>query len=301
LKKKILIIGGTGFLGYHLAKKCLLKKWKVTSISTNKPKKIRFLPKVKYLILDITKKKLILKKIKSDFDFVVNFGGYVNHSEKSKTYKSHYIGCKNLADIFRDSKIKSFVQIGSSVEYGNARSPQKESIKTNVNKLKSTYGKAKLMATNYLLKLNKKYNFPCTILRLYLVYGPYQDKNRLIPHTLSECLNDSIFDCSAGKQYRDFLFIDDLIKAIFKCFNNKKSIGRIINIGTGKPHNIKKVILFIKNNIKLGNPVFGKIPLRKDEILKLYPDILMAKKILNWKPYIPFKKGIKSTIRYYKI
>ena len=92
-----------------------------------------------------------------------------------------------------------------------------------------------------------------------------------------------------------------MIKAIFKCFNNKKSIGRIINIGTGKPHNIKKVILFIKNNIKLGNPVFGKIPLRKDEILKLYPDILMAKKILNWKPHIPFKKGIKSTIRYYKI
>ena len=62
MNKKILIIGGTGFLGYHLAKKCLLKKWKVTSISTNKPKKIRFLKKVKYLILDITKKKHILKK-----------------------------------------------------------------------------------------------------------------------------------------------------------------------------------------------------------------------------------------------
>ena len=62
LNKKILIIGGTGFLGYHLAKKCLLKKWHVTSISTNSPKKIRFLPKVKYLILDITKKKTYIKK-----------------------------------------------------------------------------------------------------------------------------------------------------------------------------------------------------------------------------------------------
>ena len=67
MKKKILIVGGTGFLGYHLAKKCLLKKWDVTSISTNIPKKVRFLPKVKYLILDITKKKLILKKIKVQF------------------------------------------------------------------------------------------------------------------------------------------------------------------------------------------------------------------------------------------
>ena len=301
MKKKILIIGGTGFLGYHLAKKCLLKKWDVTSISTNKPNNVRFLAKVKYLILDITKKKLLLNKIKSNYDFVVNFGGYVNHKEKSKTYKSHYIGCKNLADIFKDSKIKLFIQIGSSVEYGNLKSPQKEDSKTNVNKLKSTYGKAKLMATNYLLKLNKTHNFPCTILRLYLVYGPYQDKNRLIPHTLNECLNDNLFDCSAGKQYRDFLFVDDLMTAIFKCFYNKQSIGEIMNVGTGKPQNIKKVILFIRNNIKLGNPVFGKIPLRKDEILRLYPDISKVKKILNWGPQTSFNKGIKTLIRYYKI
>jgi len=245
LNKKILIVGGTGFLGYHLAKKCLLKKWEVTSISTNSPKKIRFLPKVKYLTLDITKKKLISQKIKLNYDFVVNFGGYVNHSEKLKTYKSHYIGCKNLADIFKVKKIKSFIQIGSSVEYGNIKSPQNENRKTDVKKLKSTYGQAKLMATNYLLRLNKKHNFPCTILRLYLVYGPNQDNNRLIPHTLQECLNDKAFKCSSGKQHRDFLFVDDLIKAIFKCFNNKKSIGEIINIGSGKPHNVKKVILFI--------------------------------------------------------
>ena len=300
MNKKILIIGGTGFLGYHLAKKCILKKWKVTSISTNSPKRTRFLPKVKYLTLDITKKKPLLKKIKSNFDYVVNFGGYVNHSEKVKTYKSHYIGCKNLADIFKNKKIKSFIQIGSSVEYGNLKSPQNEKDKTDVKKLKSTYGKAKLMATNYLLKLNVRCNFPCTILRLYLVYGPCQDNNRLIPHTLNECLNDKTFMCSAGKQYRDFLFVEDLIKAIFKCFNNKESIGEIINIGSGEPSNIKKVILFIKNKINLGNPVFGKIPLRSDEILRLYPNISKAQKILNWKPSTSFQKGIKILIRNYK-
>ena len=299
MSKKILIIGGTGFLGYHLAKKCLSKKWDVTSISTNSPKKIRFLPKVKYLTLDITKKKLLLKKIKFNYDFVVNFGGYVNHSDKLKTYKSHYIGCKNLADIFRESKIKSFIQIGSSVEYGNIRSPQSENSKTDIMKLKSTYGQAKLMATNYLLELNKKYDFPCTILRLYLIYGPNQDNNRLIPHTLNECMNDNLFMCSAGKQYRDFLYVDDLIKAIIKCLNDKKSIGEIINIGSGKPLNVKKVILFIKNKINLGKPNFGKILLRKDEILKLYPNISKAQKILSWEPHTSFQKGIENIIKYY--
>ena len=300
MNKKILIIGGTGFLGYHLAKKCLAKKWNVTSISTNKPKKIRFLSKIKYLNLDISKKNILKKNIKSNFDFVVNFGGYVNHSEKLKTYKSHYIGCKNLADIFKNKKIKSFIQIGSSVEYGNRKSPQNENDKTNVKKLKSKYGQAKLMATNYLLKLNKKYNFPCTILRLYLVYGPRQDNNRLIPYTLNECLNNNKFICSDGKQYRDFLFVEDLIKAIFLCFNNKSAIGEIINIGRGKSHNVKKVILFIKNKINLGKPIFGKISLRKDEVFSLYPDILKAKKILYWQPFTSLQKGIEIIIKYYK-
>ena len=104
MKKKILIVGGTGFLGYHLAKKCLAKGWLVTSISTNNPKKNRFLTKVKYLIVDISKKKTLQKKIKSNYDFVVNFGGYVNHNDKLKTYRSHYLGCKNLADFFSLAK-----------------------------------------------------------------------------------------------------------------------------------------------------------------------------------------------------
>ena len=99
-KKKILIVGGTGFIGYHLAKKCLQKGWKVTSISSNPPKKIRYLPKVKYIRCDIINKKLLKKCISKSFDYVVNLGGYVDHSNKKKTLKSHYDGCKNLAKIF---------------------------------------------------------------------------------------------------------------------------------------------------------------------------------------------------------
>ncbi len=300
MRKSILIIGGTGFIGYHLARRCLKKKWKVTSVSTNKAKKIRFLSGVKYLIFDISKKELIKKNLKLHYDYVVNLGGYVNHKEKIKTFKSHYIGSKNLADFFKKKTINSFIQIGSSVEYGKINSPQRENSKTNVQKLKSTYGKAKLMATNYLIKQNKKYNFPCIILRLYLVYGTHQDANRLVSYTLNKCLNNENFNCSEGKQFRDFLFVEDLITAIVNCFDNKKALGQIINIGSGKPKKIKSVILFIKNKIKLGKPLFGKLPLRDDEILTLYPEIKKAKKILNWKPLVSFNKGIDIITKYYK-
>jgi nucleoside-diphosphate-sugar epimerase len=300
LKKKILIVGGTGFLGYHLAKKCLAKGWQVTSISTNNPKKIRFLTKVKYLIVDISKKKTLQKKIKSNYDFVVNFGGYVNHNEKLKTYQSHYVGCKNLADFFLDKKIESFIQIGSCVEYGHNKSPQDENKIFSINKLKSTYGKAKLTSTRYLLKKFKEKKFPCTILRLYLVFGPRQDYNRFIPSIIKGCLEDSLFPCSLGNQFRDFLYVDDLIDAILKCLKKKSSRGEIINIGSGNPMQIKKIVLLIKNIIKQGTPDFGKIKLRKDEILKLFPKINKAKKKLNWKPKFTFSKSIVKTINFYK-
>ena len=100
MNKKILIIGGTGFIGYHLSKKCIQKGWNVTSISTHKPRKIRFISKVKYVICDITKKKKLEKKLSKNFNFVVNLGGYVDHSDRKKTFKSHFLGVKNLASIF---------------------------------------------------------------------------------------------------------------------------------------------------------------------------------------------------------
>ena len=155
-KNNILIVGATGFIGYHLAKKSLKKGWRVTSISTKPPKKLRYLPKVKYILCDITNKNTLKRSIKKSFNYVVNLGGYVDHSNKKKTFESHYIGCRNLTEIFLKKMPKAFIQMGSSVEYGNLQSPQKENGKCNP---KSLYGRAKLLASNHLINLYKKKNF----------------------------------------------------------------------------------------------------------------------------------------------
>ena len=300
LKKNILIVGGTGFIGYHLAKRSLQKGWKVTSISTKLPKKIRYLQKVKYIICDITKKKLLKKKIKKSYDYVVNLGGYVNHQDKKKTFKSHYHGCKNLAEIFLKKNLISFIQMGSSVEYGSIKSPQKENVKCNIKLNKSTYGKAKLLSSIYLQDLYAKKKFPSTILRLYNTYGPRQDLNRFIPIVISGCIKNKKFPCSKGNQLRDFLHIDDVVDAILKSLTNKNAKGQIINIGSGEPRVIKDIIEYVKKILKGGYPLFGKIKLRKDEILKVYPDINKAKNKINWKPKISFKKGLKITINSFR-
>ena len=298
-KKNILIIGGTGFIGYHLAKESLKKGWVVTSISTKPSKKKRYLSKVKYIFCDITNKKSLNNNIYKSFDYVVNLGGYVDHSNKKKTFESHYIGCKNLAEIFSKKKPTAFIQIGSSVEYGNIKAPQKENAKCNPKSNKSIYGKAKLLSSMYLINLYKKKKFPITILRLYLTYGPRQDINRFIPIVIESCIKNKKFDCSEGNQYRDFVHVDDVVDAILKSLINKNSRGQIINVGSGKPRKIRNIIERIKKISKGGYPQFGKIKLRKDEILKLYPNIKKAKNKINWKPKIPFDEGLKSTIKFY--
>jgi nucleoside-diphosphate-sugar epimerase len=296
-KKNILIIGGTGFIGYHLAKKCLKNKWQVTSISTKPPKKIRYLSKVNYIYCDISKKKSLKKNIKFFYTYVVNLGGYVDHSNKAKTRESHYTGCKNLTNIFLKNPPKAFIQMGSSVEYGNVKSPQKENSKCNP---KTVYGRAKLSSTKHLINLYVRKKFPSVVLRLYLAYGPKQDLNRFLPIIIDGCLKNKRFPCSSGDQLRDFVYIDDVVGAILKSLTNEKVKGKIINIGSGRPKKIKQIINYLKNVLKGGFPEFGKIKFRKDEILKIYPSIKRSTNLLKWHTKVPFEKGIKKTIQSYE-
>ena len=299
MSKKILITGATGFIGYHLAKYCLKLNWSVTSISTKKPIKTRKLKNVEYLICDLYDKNKLNKKLSLDFDYVVNLAGYVDHSNRDRIIKSHYIGCKNLSTILLNTKIKKFIQVGSSIEYGKIRSPQLEN-KNNKQRTFSAYGEAKLKSTKFLLNLSEKFNFPVTIIRLYLVYGPYQDINRVIPITILNSLKNKKFNCSLGTQLRDFTYIDDVIIGIIKILKSNKSSGEIFNIGTGKPVQIKQVIKKICKIIGKGKPIFGKINFRSDEIVKLYPNINKIQKVINWKPKIKLNNGLSKTINYYK-
>jgi len=185
------------------------------------------------------------------------------------------------------------------LEYGTSNSPQKENIKCNLRSIKSIYGRAKLLSSVHVMNLFKKENFPSTVLRLYLAYGPRQDVNRFIPIIIKGCIENKKFPCSNGDQLRDFVHVDDAVEAIIKSLTNKNARGQIINIGSGKPERIKNVIEKIKKISRGGYPQYGMFKLRKFEISKLYPSVKKAKSKINWSPKISFEKGLKSTIRFY--
>ena len=294
---RLLIIGGTGFIGKSLAKATAKNGNKVFSLSTKKTKIRKKISKVKYLkgnIKNFSNLKKILAKM--DFDYVINCGGYVEHKNKKEVEDSHFKGARNLYNLFKNKKLKSFIQIGSSSEYGDVSIPHSEKV---ICKPKGVYGKFKYKTTKFFLNKYKKNKFPVTILRFYQLYGPHQDYNRFIPQLIKSSIKREKFITSEGKQYRDFLFIDDAIEAIIKAIIKKKSKGQIINIGYGKGIKLKMIMNKVKKMNNFFNPDYGKIKLRPDEKLTVFPKITKAKKILRWSPKISIHKGLEITNKFF--
>ena len=98
-KKKIILFGGSGFIGFNLVKKLKEYKFDITSVSRKKIDKKFKLNKIKYLRCDVSKYSS-LKKIKSDFDYIINLSGNINHRNTKETIKPHFLGTKNLIDFF---------------------------------------------------------------------------------------------------------------------------------------------------------------------------------------------------------
>ena len=302
MREKILILGGTGFIGNHLSKKALEKNFQVTVLSKNQTKYYPKRADINYITADISDKDNLKKRLlDSKFDYVVNLSGYVDHSPFSeggrKVIDTHFYGLQNVIQSINWSSLKRFVQIGSSDEYGNNPAPQSEDMSPSPI---SPYSLAKTASSQLLQLLSITEKFPAVVLRLFLVYGPGQNKERFLPQIIKGCFSKKSFPSSSGDQLRDFCYINDIVDGIFSAFESDQSNGEIINIASGKPIKIKEVINKVIGIVGHGEPDYGKIAYRDSENMNLHADISKALKILNWKPKVSLDDGLRLTINSYK-
>jgi nucleoside-diphosphate-sugar epimerase len=299
--KRVLIFGGTGFIGTHLINRLIKDNYVVDCILYNSKKKI-INKKIKYLKLDLANNRLIKKKLKKKYDYVINLMGYVDHSNslKSSNYilKSHFLYLINIVNFFLKKNIKSFINLGSSDEYGQKPAPQNELMRESPE---TFYSLGKTCSTHYLQMMNKLFKFPCIIIRLFIAYGPLQSDERLIPYVIKSCLKNKKFYIKNENAIRDFCFIDDVVNAIIILMKSKNCYGNIFNLGHGKGSKIGKLVKIIQNYCKGGNVVFiKKLSFKKEENKKI-ANISKIKKFTKWRPKVNLNEGLKKTINYYKI
>ena len=296
-KGNLLIVGGGGFIGSNLALNAYKSDYRVFIISLNVPKvKIK---SITYIQADITNFKQLKDRLSDySFDYVVNLSGYIDHSGFLEGGKEmidvHFEGVRNIIKLIDWSRIKRFVQIGSSDEYGNLPAPQNEEMREEPI---SSYSLGKVASTKMLQMLSRTENFPAVILRLFLVFGPGQSDNRFLPQIIQGCLSGDNFPTSKGEQLRDFCYVDDVSNGILKTLTNDNVNGEVINLASGRPLAIREVIEMVQKNINLGIPNFGEIPYRKGENMFLYADVSKSRKLLNWFPKVSIEDGILRTIQ----
>ena len=298
--KRILVVGGNGFLGGHIVRKSFDLGMEVTNLSLNTNRYFGN-EMIHFRQADIIDFSSVEKAIgKDSYDYVVNCAGYINHSPFSKegegVFKAHFQGVINLFKVLDKKRLQGFVNIGSSDEYGNIPSPQSE---LNRESPISPYSFAKLATTHFLQMQYLTEGFPATVLRLFLTYGPNQDNKRFIPQVIEGCLRNQPFPVSIGTQLRDFCYIDDTMNAVFLALIIEAAKGEVFNIASGTPVAINEIIRMIKEILGKGQPEFGKIPFRSGENMRLYANIEKAAKILHWQPSVTLNDGLKTTIDWY--
>ena len=320
--KRIIITGGSGFIGSNLVDLLLNKKYKVINIdksdySANPYNVEKFKKNKNYLFfkLDINQRQKLLKIIKK-FKPI----GLINlvaetHVDRSidnaeKFIKTNIGGVYNLLEIFRklkkttNNKMK-FLQISTDEVYGDILGNRLASENDNYNP-SSPYSASKASADQLVRAYGRTYGIKTLIANPCNNYGPNQFPEKFIPKMIFNILNNkSLTVYGKGKNTREWIYVKDNCEAILKIFLKGK-IGESYNIGTGiklKNIDLVKRILQIakKNSNKLSKKV--KIVYVKDRPGHDLRYALNSKKIkskLHWKHKILTNKGLEYTFNWYK-
>jgi UDP-glucose 4-epimerase len=304
---KILITGGAGFIGSHLSDHLIKLNHQVFIIDNLLTGNINYInPNSEFFKIDINnfnKIEQIIKKIKPDLLF--HFAAQISVKKSIKSpledMKTNVLSSVNLIETAFKNNIKKIIFASTGgVMYGddNPR-PSGEDLK---EKPESPYAISKNTIDNYLqYKFTHQKQKFCS-LRFANVYGPRQnDKSEagVVAIFLNQMLNqiNPVIN-NTGNQTRDFIYIDDIVRACIKTIQ-KPNISGVFNLGTGVETNINKIFNLINKNF---NNKFQKKyqKLKSLEQEKSSIDSNKFKKYFNWEPQIKLEDGIKKTFNWFK-
>ena len=301
LKNKLLIVGGTGFIGSHLTK-YLSDRYKITVISKKSKPYQKQVSNIIHINCDLENSEEAKKFfLENRFNYIINCSGYVDHQnfliDGYNIFQNHFKITHNILKNTINNKPEKFIQIGSSDEYGyNAKRPKEDSRESPF----SPYSLGKLASTHLCMIFAKEYNYPLNVIRPFLIYGPNQNDKRLIPFIIESCFKNEKFNLGSKDAVRDFLYIQDFLEFIDELLNKNSVNGEIFNVGSGIGISIENLVKKILSKIKKGKPLFGNYNSGKFENPILIANLEKVNSLLIWRPKTDIDLGIEKTIESYK-
>lgn len=304
--KRVLLTGGTGFVGANLTRRLLREghevhllvhgdytSWRIAGIASEVQ-----LHQVD--LSDADRLSTVVERIRPDWIFhLAAYGAYSSQMNIHKMIQTNITGTVNLVEACLKTGFDSFVNTGSSSEYGFKGYAPSETDWIEPN---SNYAITKASATLFCRYIAMSRHTRLVTLRLYSVYGPYEDPTRLIPTLIVRGLQGELPLLVQPNVARDYVFIEDVDDAyMIAVSKDEKEFGAIYNIGTGIETSLLKVVENTRVAMRIAvEPQWGSMPNRSWDTAVWLADNRRAREKLGWHPKYTFEQGLLRTIEWFR-
>jgi len=305
--KKILVTGAGGFIGSHLTERLVKLGYRVRAfIKYNSRNNWGWLEESQYKneievvtgdIRDYDSVYSAMRDCNTVFHLAALIGIPYSYVSPLAYIKTNIEGTYNVLQSAKELELENILITSTSETYGTSQYVPIDEKHPLVGQ--SPYAATKTAADQLAISFYLSFNLPVKIIRPFNTFGPRQSARAVIPTIIIQALTRDKIKIGSLTPIRDLTYVKDTVDGFIKIAESEKTIGEVVNIGTGCGVSIKElanlVIKIIGTDIKIVRDVKRVRP-QKSEVMRLICDNKKAKRLVRWKPKYSLEEGLKEMV-----
>jgi UDP-glucose 4-epimerase len=302
--KRVLLTGATGFVGANLARRLVRDghqvhllvrpadtRWRIDSITED-------VHLHEASLQDQSRVEEVVTEIDPQWVFhLATYGAYSSQRDVETIVTTNYNGTVNLVEACLKTGFEAFVSAGSSSEYGYKDHAPSEFELPEPN---SHYAATKAAATLYCRFTALAHQRRLSTLRLYSVFGPWEDPTRLFPTLLIRGLRGELPPLVSPTIARDYVYIDDAVEAfILTAQTPLEDVGAVFNVGTGAQTSLRELVGIVRKQLSVRvQPEWGSMSDRDWDTDVWVSDPERIHASIGWKPAFSLEQGLEEFTKW---